>query len=88
MVGKGGERKRVKIGEKFRSPHEDWQRPKLNGEVEMDVGNPCGKFNMAETWYNSVMFMALLLEPGTLPGIKDKLDKYCLKGEEGSSLPL
>ena len=40
MVGKGGERKRVKIGEKFRSPHEDWQGPKLNGEVEMDVGNP------------------------------------------------
>lgn len=86
---KGGWRKRGNIRENFRSPDEDWQGPKLNGEVGMDVGNLGGKFSMAEKWYNSVIFTALLLEPGILCDKSINLiNTYCLKGrEEGSSVP-
>ena len=48
VVNNGGERRRGKIREHFRSPDKDWKRPKLVRSVEMGVGNLGGKLTMAE----------------------------------------
>lgn len=79
MVSNGGERRRGKIREHFRSPDKDWKRPKLVRSVEMGVGNLGGKLTMAEKSYNSVMLTVLLLEPGILLGTKYKFEKYHVK---------